>query len=88
MSFWKPASPCTTRVDELAEAGTATLDISERQAITSEIQQILIREFASVPVYYAFDALGASKRVKGITEDTPMSMHFFRNFVHKIWVEE
>ena len=79
---------CNARVDELAEAGTATFDISERQAITSEIQQIIIKEFSSIPVYYAFDALAATNRIKGITDDTPMSMHFFRNFVYKIWIDE
>ena len=52
-----------------------------RQPITSEIQQIIIKEFSSVPVYHGFDALAATNRIKGITDDTPMSMQFFRNFV-------
>ena len=79
---------CNARVDELAEAGTTTFDIAERKAITSEIQQIIIREFGSVPVYYAFDATALRNRVKGITVDTPMSMHFFRNFAYELWIDE
>ena len=76
-----------SEVDALLEAGTATFDISERQAIYSQVQQLVLQDFASIPIYHAFDALAASSRVKGITEDTPMSMHFFRSFIHKFWLE-
>jgi peptide/nickel transport system substrate-binding protein len=75
-------------VDALLDQGIATFDEAERQRIYSQIQLILLEDYAAIPLYHAFDALVVSDRLKGLQDDTPFAREYWRRFSHKFWLEE
>jgi peptide/nickel transport system substrate-binding protein len=54
------------KVDELMEAGATELDVTKREKIYHEIQEITTTEVSQIPLYYPPFANAYSKRISGL----------------------
>ena len=76
------------KVDELLDAGVATLVPEERQAAYKEIQAIVAEDVPFLYIQFWEDIQIFNKRVKGLPESANNITAIYQLWMHKLWKTE